>query len=92
MMDFFRSSYAIGFYELFRPHLNMFGRVRSEAPCGVTSDCCAYLRTAAMHTCLHIPMQLNSTHFPFPVLAPSLPTFPLLSHRAVNADKRYPLP
>ena len=33
---------------------------------------CAYLWATAMHTCLHIPMQLNSTHFPFSALAPSL--------------------
>ena len=33
---------------------------------------CAYLWATAMHTCLHIPMQLNSTRFLFPALAPSL--------------------
>ena len=37
-------------------------------------DClpCAYLWAAAMYTCLHIPMQLNSTRFLFSALAPSL--------------------
>lgn len=37
---------------------------------------CAYLRTAAISICLHIPMQHNMIHFPFPVLAPSLRVSP----------------
>lgn len=52
---------------------------------------CAYLRTAAVLTCLHIPMQLNIAYFSFSALAPSLPAFPFHPHRAMNADKRYPL-
>ena len=53
---------------------------------------CAYPRTAAVPTCLHIPMQLNKAYFPFPVLATTLPAIPLLPYWAVNADKRYPQP
>ena len=52
---------------------------------------CAYLRTAAVLTCLHIPMQLNIVYFSFSALAPSLPAFPFHPLRAMNADKRYPL-
>jgi len=52
---------------------------------------CAYLWAAAMLTCLHIPMQLNIARFSFPALAPSLPACPFHPHRAMNADKRYPL-
>jgi len=53
---------------------------------------CAYHRTTAVLTCLHIPMQLNIAYFPFPVLAPLLPAAPLPPARVVNADKRYPRP
>ena len=38
---------------------------------------CAYHRTTAVLTCLHIPMQLNIAYFLFPVLAPLLPIAPL---------------
>ena len=53
---------------------------------------CAYPRTAAVPTCLYIPIQLNQAYFPFSVLVPTLPTIPLLPYWAVNADKRYPQP
>lgn len=53
---------------------------------------CAYPRTAAVPTCLYIPIQLNKAHFPISVLAPTLPTIPLLPYWAVNTNKRYPQP
>ncbi|MBO7553834.1 MAG: hypothetical protein J6T82_07370 [Bacteroidaceae bacterium] len=46
----------------------------------------AIFRTAAVPTCLHIPMKLNRAYFPFPVLAPPTPGPASASDWAVNAD------
>ena len=72
--------------------LNMFQGKRSLTTCGASFCHYAYPWTAAVPTCLHIPMQLNMAYFPFPVPAPALPAIPLLPDRTVNADKRYPRP
>ena len=79
-----------------------YGHIRSHWTCfrgwggWPSMECrlvdCAYPRTAAVPTCLYIPIQLNKAYFPFPVLAPTLLTIPLLPYWAVNANKRYPQP
>lgn len=72
--------------------LNMFQGMRSKVASGVSFRYCAYPWTAAVPTCLHIPMQLNKAYFTSTVPAPTLQTIPFLAFRAVNADKRYPRP
>ena len=58
--------------------LNMFQGMRSLVTCGVPFRYCAYPWTAAVPTCLHIPMQLNKAYFQSTVPAPAFPTIPLL--------------
>ena len=73
MSDSFRSSYAVVSSEYLCHAIGGLPKMRSEAPVWRDDRLpCAYLWATAMHTCLHIPMQLNSTRFPFSALAPSL--------------------
>ena len=76
----------------FKFALNMFQGMRSKVASEVSFRYCAYPWTAAVPTCLHIPMQLNKAYFTSTVPAPTLQTIPFLAFRAVNADKRYPRP
>ena len=75
--DTFRS-YLIIFIGTHPSRFERFAEVQEPDPLR-SNVClpCAYHRTAAVLTCLHIPMQPNIAYFSFPVLAPLLPASPL---------------
>ena len=94
-----RLAVCLSAVSLFVPMVERRRRMRNEAL--MRRDVClpcAYLWAAAMHTCLHIPMQLNSTrflrlercYFPCPCTVSPWPSF--AADWTVNADKRYPQP
>ena len=81
------------FCRLFRPHLNMFRRMRRSAT--MWRDAFYHVPIYERQPCTLASISLCSliAHaFYSPPLHRLSPAFPFLTVRAVNADKRYPLP